>query len=69
VLGYENFGSIIGLGIGIDNRFDISTWSFQNKYVEYVEFILMCDKIPLKTFPMIDRRKISTKFGYQYIYY
>jgi nicotinic acid mononucleotide adenylyltransferase len=48
---------IIGLGIGIDNGFDISTWSMLDKYVSEpvnLSFILMCDRKPSELAPPID---------------
>ncbi len=52
--------AILGLGIGIDNGFEISTWSMINLYVSEpvnLEFILMCDRKPSESVPPIDISK------------
>ena len=60
VIRIQNPDAIIGLGIGIDNGFEISTWSMMNLYIEKpieLEFILMCDRKPSESVNSIDITK------------
>lgn len=54
VLAYLYPGSTIGLGLGIDNGYDISTWNLIDKYLLILGFILICDREPSGQFPIIN---------------
>jgi nicotinic acid mononucleotide adenylyltransferase len=62
VLRAENPGAIIGLGVGIDNAHEFSTWSMIDKYTSEpvkLDLILMCDRVPSQSAPVISATDLA----------
>jgi hypothetical protein len=60
VLRYLYPKSIIGMGLGIDNCYDLSSWNLIDIYLTILSFILICDREPSESSPGIDIKVIPT---------